>query len=58
MQKTNLKKLIKQIDRYTVSVLLSSGNRTEINAAEFLRECLINFGKKENIVNISYYKSN
>ena len=56
MQKTNLKKLIKQVDRYTVSVITPAG-RTDINAADFFRECIINFSKKENILNISYYKN-
>lgn len=56
MQKTNLKKLIKQIDRFNISIVTPTG-RTDINAADFLRECIINFSKKENILNISYYKS-
>ena len=56
MQKTNLKKLIKQVDRYTVSVITPAG-RTDINAADFFRECIINFSEKENILNISYYKN-
>lgn len=55
MQKTNLKELIKQVNRYSIKITTTTG-QTTVNASDFLRTGLINLGKKENVLNISYYK--
>lgn len=55
MKRTELKKLIKQINRYDIAVLTVSG-REIINAGEFVRSCLLRLARSESILKIEYYK--
>lgn len=56
-QKTNRKTLINQVNRYTIKVVTQEGKQLFINAGEFLQKGLTNLSKKENVINISYYKN-
>lgn len=56
-QKTNRKTLINQVNRYTIGVVTQEGKQIFINAGEFFTNVLNNLAKKDNVINISYYKN-
>lgn len=56
MQKIKQSKLLKQINRYFIEVKTAAGSSEKLNAADVLAFYLTNLSKKENVVNISYYR--
>lgn len=55
MQRIKQSKLLKQIDRYFIEVKTAAGAQ-KLNAADVMSFYLTNLSKKENVVNISYYR--
>jgi len=55
MKQVNQQKLLKQIDRFNISITFSDGQKV-YNAADLFTKCLLTISKQTDVKNITYYK--